>query len=275
MKHNNLINILLILISIIIIIIYLYVDNYLENYKNNNNRNLNRNSNRNSNKIPNKISNKYELGEIIYKGNKTSVYEINKIKDISKINKKIINKDINSIDTTKKFLYKKAHTILQTPIKDQVNINNNFKYSPKIIDHGDDYYVIERYDSSLKKLILDSKFDKKMLIKLLNILRSYNEYKYNIYDLHLGNIVWSDQKGEFGIIDWDLAYDNDYIIDSKLDDINFLMEIIYNKCKTIKSHQKDKYFNLFKNIYNQQISSKELINTIKILEKTKNLKPKT
>ena len=260
MKYNYLIYILLVLITVIIL--YLYVNTYLENYKNNN---------RNSNKI----SNKYELGKIIYKGNKTSVYEINKIKDISKINKKIINKDINNIDTTKKFLYKKAHTILQTPIKDQVNINNDFKYSPKIIDYGDDYYVIERYDSSLKELIFDNKFDKNMSIKLLNMLRSYNEYKYNIDDLHLNNIVWSNQKKEFGIIDWDLAYDNDYIIDYKLDDINFLMEIIYNKCRTIKYHQKDKYFNLFKSIYNQQISSKEIINTIKHLEKTENLKPKT
>jgi hypothetical protein len=105
MKYNYLIYILLVLITIIIL--YLYLDTYLENYKNNNINNRN----------PNKISNKYELGEIIHKGNKTSVYEINKIKDISKINKKIINKDINNIDTTKKFLYKKAHTILNIVLK--------------------------------------------------------------------------------------------------------------------------------------------------------------
>jgi len=82
--------------------------------------------------------------------------------------------------------------------------------------------VIEKYDYSLKDLILNSKFDKNMLIKLLKMLKSYNKYKYNIYDLHLNNIVWSDQKKEFGIIDWDLAYNNNYVIDNKLDDINFI-----------------------------------------------------
>lgn len=260
MKHSN-ISLILIIIIITIIILYLYVDNYLENYKNKNT----------NNKSSNNTSNNYELGKIIYKSNSTVVYNINKIKDISKINKNIINKNIiDSIDNNKEYLYKKINNILTIPIKEQIDINNNFKYSPKIIDYGDDYYVIERYDSSLKDLIFDNKFDKNMVMKLLNMLRSYNVYEYNINDLHLDNIVWSNQKQEFGIIDWELAYDNDHIINNKIDDINFLKKIIYNKCKTIKDHQKDKYFKLFKKIYNQQINNKEIINTIKLLKKTEN-----
>mgnify|MGYP006438158369 CR=1 FL=1 len=71
----------------------------------------------------------YELGKVLERCKRSIIYEIDKIE-----NK--INKD---------YLYKKILIIEKTDVEEQVKINNNFKYSPKIIDFGKDYYIIEKY----------------------------------------------------------------------------------------------------------------------------------
>ena len=193
----------------------------------------------------------YKLGKVIENGKRSTVYEIDAIN-----NKK-----------SKQYLYKKIKIIEKTDVETQVKINNNFKYSPKIIDYGRYFYVIEKYDLTLEKLFINNQFDYNKLKKLIKVLREYNTYKYNIEDIHLNNIVWSHKKQIFGIIDWDLIEDdNDNRLDNNLSDIEFIRQFIFKRCVLILDSLKTKYFNLFKNIYNQQISDTDLLNTFMNIE---------
>ena len=154
----------------------------------------------------------------------------------------------------------------QPDVETQVKINNNFKYSPTIIDFGKDYYIIEKYDSTLENLVLNKKFNKEKLKYLIKVLREYNKYKYNINDLHTNNIVWSDKKKTFGIIDWDITETKDARIDNNLDNIKFIEQFIFKRCKTIKPKHMNEYIDLFKNIYNNRIDETEIVNTYKSIE---------
>ena len=187
----------------------------------------------------------YKLGNVLNKSERSIVYEIDKIN-----NKK-----------SEDYLYKKILINEQTDVETQVKINNNFKYSPTIIDYGKDYYVIEKYDMTLEKLIIKNQFNSEKLKLLLKVLREYNKYKYNIDDIHTNNIIWSNKKNIFGIIDWDLIETHDTRIDNKLDDIKFIKQFIFKRCPLIHHSLRTEYFSLFKNIYNQQINETDLLNT--------------
>lgn len=193
---------------------------------------------------------KYKLGKVLETGERSIIYEVN----VKQNNKKI------------DYIYKKILVVEQTSIDEQVKINNNFKYSPEIIDYGKDYYIIEKYDLTLEKLFITNQFDSKKLKNLVKVLREYNKYRYNIDDLHLDNIVWSNKKKKFGIIDWDLVESKDKRVDNNLKDLDFIEQFISKRCKTIEPRMKKKYIIMFKQIYNNQYDEKELLNTFKNIE---------
>lgn len=227
-KNNKLLNLLILLV--IIVLIFIIINSEInENYNN---------------------TNEYKLGKLLYESKRSLVYEIDKI------NNKI----------SKNYLYKKILIMEQTEVETQVKINNAFKYSPTIIDYGKDYYIIEKYDSTLENLVLNKKFNKEKLKYLIKVLREYNKYKYNIDDLHTNNIVWSDKKKTFGIIDWDIIETKDARIDNNLDNIKFIEQFIFKRCKIISSKQMNEYIDLFNNIYNNRIDETEILNTFKNIE---------
>ena len=167
----------------------------------------------------------YKLGKVLETRERSIIYEVN------------VEQNDKKID----YIYKKILVVEQTSIDEQVKINNNFKYSPEIIDYGKDYYIIEKYDLTLEKLFITNQFDSKKLKNLVKVLREYNKYKYNIDDLHLDNIVWSNKKKNFGIIDWDLVEFKDKRVDNNLKDLDFIEQFIIKRCKTIEPRMKKIY----------------------------------
>jgi hypothetical protein len=126
---------------------------------------------------------KGDKGDIIYKSNKTEIYNF-------KNNNKYL---------LKKFIKKK------NTIPDQVKINNESNVSPKIIEYGKDYYIIEKMDKTLKNIILQGEMDANILHKFLEINRKIDKYKYSHNDLHWDNYLWDLNNKEFKIIDWEKA----------------------------------------------------------------------
>lgn len=220
---------LIILLIVVVVLLFVIINNkYTEEFK----------------------TKQHKLGKVLETGERSIIYEVN------------IKQNDKNID----YLYKKFLIIEQTSVDKQVKINNNFKYSPEIIDYGNDYYIIENYDSTLENLVLNKKFNKEKLKNLIKILREYNKYKYNIDDLHLNNIVWSDKKNIFGIIDWDLIESKDKRLDNNLNDLDFIEQFISKRCKIIDSSMKKKFINMFTKVYNNQCNQKELLNTFKNIE---------
>jgi predicted Ser/Thr protein kinase len=150
------------------------------------------------------ISNKsnYSKGDIIYKSDKTEIYNL-------KNNNKYL---------LKKFLKNK------NTIPEQVKINNESNVSPKIIEYGLDYYIIEKLDYTLKDMVLNREIDKNTFKKFIEINRKIDKYKYSHNDLHWDNYLWDLNNKEFKIIDWEKANINKSNINkSNINDRDYLI----------------------------------------------------
>lgn len=85
------------------------------------------------------------------------------------------------------------------------------KISPKVSYHSSskdkfNYYVMERMDYTLYYMLKNRIFTNKHLVKLQNILERLNKTIYRHDDLHLNNIMWSNNLDDFRIIDWGSYY---------------------------------------------------------------------
>jgi serine/threonine protein kinase len=66
------------------------------------------------------------------------------------------------------------------------------------------YYVIEKMDKTLKRMIQNNSLTPDQIMKLVALGDRYLRSKYFHDDLHTNNIMWSDKLNDFRIIDWGL-----------------------------------------------------------------------
>ena len=127
------------------------------------------------------ISDKYPVKEIIYKKNNTIIY---------------------TLKHDDKHLYKKYRDTSPYNIKQEVDILNSTDLSPNVIDYGDDFYIIERLDMTLKELVQNGMVNKEIIQKFIDFNRKLDLFKYKHLDLHWENLLWDNTKREFKVIDW-------------------------------------------------------------------------
>lgn len=114
-------------------------------------------------------------------------------------------------------------------IQNQVKINNGFPSSPRILQHGKNYYIMEKVDYTLKDIIYLFKLDKNKVRKLIQLFRDLDTYEYQHNDLNWKNIMWSNRKQEFMVIDWEYAtprMEKPIYIKNDLDYLRFKIEEI-------------------------------------------------
>lgn len=83
--------------------------------------------------------------------------------------------------------------------------------APKLVYHSKNneiytYYVMEKLDYTLMYMIDNYLFKEEHLIKLVYVLERLNKTVFRHGDLHLNNIMWSEKKNDFRIIDWGIYY---------------------------------------------------------------------
>lgn len=248
-------------IVITIYIIYLMSNNRLFSNNSNNINNINnltkinsyiKNNNTNTVNQDNFEDTKptmiYDLGDVLVENDRTKIYKIN-------------NKS--------GYLYKHIKKYY-TKIDKQVKINNSSKISPKIVDHGDDFYVIEDYGISMEELLNNGELDKDKLLKLIPTVNQYLDNEYQIIDLHPGNFIWSDKNQDFKIIDWDIIEKNKYNIkksNKPSESINNFVNKYMGYSSHIKKEVRQDFSKFLIQIYKDELNKDQKISTWKHLSK--------
>lgn len=82
--------------------------------------------------------------------------------------------------------------------------------SPKIYyyDIKNKVYVIEKLDYTLFEMLKNKEFNPYHLKKLTSLFKKYKQSPYKHLDLHEANIMYSEKKKRFYIIDWGLFTDD-------------------------------------------------------------------
>ena len=146
----------------------------------------------------------------------------------SKIQETEYSKIIKKGNNVKK-IFKKPP---QVPIKNQVEINNNSGVSPKIVEYGNNYIIMERSDITLRDMFYYFKLDRSKIEKLIKLFRKLEKYKYQHNDLNWRNIMWNNSIKDFQVIDWEFAtprIDSDTYIENDLEFLKYnVYKIAYN-----------------------------------------------
>ena len=153
---------------------------------------------------------------------------------------------ITNQGTNVKKIFKKAP---QVSIKEQVEINNNSGCSPKILESGDNYIVMEKADMTLRDMFYYFKLDKSKIEKLIKLFRKLESYKYQHNDLNWRNIMWNNSLNDFQVIDWEFATTRMNPSINIEDDLEFLRYNVYEIADNLDDNIIEMGCKMLENIY--------------------------
>ena len=164
---------------------------------------------------------------------------------ISKSTKSIVKKiKNNSLIVKKTFIFPP-----KISIKKQVEINNQSKLSPKIIEFGDNYIIVEKLDYTFRDMFFYNKLNKSKIQKIINLFRKLDQYKYSHNDLNWRNIMWSNKLNDFQVIDWEYATIRKKKVKNIKNNLDYLKFKIDEIAFPLKKKERELGFNILKNIY--------------------------
>jgi predicted Ser/Thr protein kinase len=134
-------------------------------------------------------------------------------------------------------------------IKEQVKINNNSGCSPKILEHGNNYIVMEKSDITLRDMFYYFKLDKSKIEKLIKLFRKLEKYKYQHNDLNWRNIMWNNSLNDFQVIDWEFATPRLEVHPKIEDDLEFLRYNVYEIADNLDDNIIELGCKMLENIY--------------------------
>ena len=67
------------------------------------------------------------------------------------------------------------------------------------------YYIVERMDRTLREMMVDDSLSRAQILQLLALSDRYIISKYMHDDMHVNNIMWSNELNDFRIIDWGIS----------------------------------------------------------------------
>ena len=67
------------------------------------------------------------------------------------------------------------------------------------------YYIVERMDRTLREMIVDDSLSRAQILQLLALSDRYITSKFKHDDMHVNNIMWSNELNDFRIIDWGIS----------------------------------------------------------------------
>jgi predicted Ser/Thr protein kinase len=116
--------------------------------------------------------------------------------------------------------------------------------APRVVYHSKNtesytYYVMEKLDHTLMYMIEQQLFTEHHLIKLVFVLKRLNKTVFRHGDLHMNNIMWSENHNDFRLIDWGICYNPSNI--KKIQSPYLISELL----KYIKRSYKFKNYCLF------------------------------
>jgi len=164
---------------------------------------------------------------------------------ISKSTKSIVKKiKNNSLIVKKTFIFPP-----KISIKNQVEINNQSNLSPKIIEFGDNYIIVEKLDYTLRDMFFYNKLNKSKIQKIINLFRKLDQYKYSHNDLNWRNIMWSNKLNDFQVIDWEYSTIRKKKVKNIKNNLDYLKFKIDEIAFPLKKRERELGFNILKNIY--------------------------
>ena len=137
-------------------------------------------------------------------------------------------------------------------VKNQVEINNNSGVSPKILEYGDNYIIMERSDITLRDMFYYFKLDRSKIEKLIKLFRKLEKYKYQHNDLNWRNIMWNNSIKDFQVIDWEFAtvrIEPEVTIEN---DFEFLKYNVYQIADNLDDDIVELGCKMLENIYNER-----------------------
>ena len=137
----------------------------------------------------------------------------------------------------------------QVSIKEQVKINNNSGCSPKILEYGDNYIVMEKADMTLRDMFYYFQLDKSKIEKLIKLFRKLDNYKYQHNDLNWRNIMWNNSLNNFQVIDWEFATTRMEPSLNIEDDLEFLRYNVYEIADNLDDNIIEIGCKMLENIY--------------------------
>lgn len=138
------------------------------------------------------------------------------------------------------------------PIKEQVKINNNSGVSPKILDYGDNFIIMEKTDITLRDMFYYFKLNKEKIDKLIKLFRKLDKYEYSHNDLNWRNIMWNNSIKNFQIIDWEYATPRVETVPKIDNDMEYLKYNIYKISNNLDDDVIDLGCDIMENIYNNR-----------------------
>ena len=142
--------------------------------------------------------------------------------------------------------------IPDVPIKEQVKINNNSGVSPKILDYGSNFIIMERADITLRDMFYYFKLDKSKIDKLIKLFRKLDRYEYSHNDLNWRNIMWNNSLNDFQVIDWEFSNKRNHKVPFIKDDMEYLRYNVYKIAGGLDYDKIDLGCNMLENIYKGQ-----------------------
>ena len=134
-------------------------------------------------------------------------------------------------------------------IKKQVEINNNSGVSPKILQYGVNFIIMERVDITLRDMFYYFRLDKTKIDKLIKLFRRLDKYEYSHNDLNWRNIMWNNSLKDFQIIDWEFATPRMDTIPTIDDDMEYLRYNVYKIAGNLDYKNIELGCNMLENIY--------------------------
>lgn len=139
-------------------------------------------------------------------------------------------------------------------IEEQVKINNNSGVSPKILDYGDNFIIMEKADITLRDMFYYFKLNKEKIDKLIKLFRKLDKYEYSHNDLNWRNIMWNNSIKNFQIIDWEYATPRVEPVPKIDNDMEYLKYNIYKISNNLDDDVIDLGCDIMENIYNNRSS---------------------
>jgi tRNA A-37 threonylcarbamoyl transferase component Bud32 len=156
---------------------------------------------------------KYELGHGVF-GNVYKAYNGKNLNNriVAKKTHKTFSRQLFSLIVNGKFqgtMFKKEVDVLQYLSKVGISPKIYYVNSEKMI------YVIDKLDYTLNEMLISNKFKLIHLNGLIKTLKLLQQTPYKHNDLHSGNIMYSESKKKFYIIDWGIFEYNDKCVVKK------------------------------------------------------------
>ena len=169
------------------------------------------NSNKKSKKRPFDFSLlKFYKKDMIGEGAYSKVYKFRFGNGKGKVNDKYVVKKIKVLFLKKfygEFADQEIVTLFNNELKALIHLSK-LGISPKIygiysdIYNNNLYYILERLDTTLGKMMRDKLFQIKHVDPFINLLRKMLKTKYRHTDLHIENIMYDKKRNKFFLIDF-------------------------------------------------------------------------